>query len=309
MNILVTGGAGYVGCVMIPMLLEKGYKVRVLDNLMHGGRGLLPLFSDKNFEFIKGDIRDKDKLSDCLKGVDAIIHLAAVVGYPACKKNPQLAEDINYHGTVLLERARDRNVPIIFASTGSNYGTVVGEICREETPLRPLTIYGRTKTDAENHLMHSKNTVCLRFATAFGVSNRLRLDLLINDFVYQAKKVRNLIIYERTYRRTFIHVRDMGRAFIFTLENFGKMNEDAFNVGTEKMNLSKEDVARIIEKKIDFYLHFADVGKDEDERNYEVCYEKIRALGYSTTISVDEGVDELIRVMDVIDIKNEFSNV
>ncbi|MDQ7825275.1 MAG: NAD(P)-dependent oxidoreductase [Candidatus Eremiobacteraeota bacterium] len=309
MKILVTGGAGYVGCALIPLLLEKGHSVRVLDSLIHGGRGLLPLFSHRKFEFLRGDIRDREKLKESLGGIDIIIHLAAIVGYPACKKSPQLAEDINFHGTVLLERTRDHRVPIIFASTGSNYGAIIGEICKEETLLSPLTIYGKTKTDAENHLMHSKNTICMRFATAFGISNRLRLDLLINDFVYQAKKIRNLIIYEKSFRRTFIHVRDMARAFMFAVDHYEKVKDDVYNVGSEKMNLSKEEVAMLIRKKIDFYLHFADVGKDEDQRNYEVCYDKISTAGYTTTISVEEGIDELIKAMDVIDISNEFSNV
>lgn len=309
MKILVTGGAGYVGSVLIPRLLNAGHHVRVLDNLMYGGASLLPHFSYPNFEFIKGNILDEPKVRQAVKGVDAIIHLAAIVGYPACKKNEQLAHDVNFIGTKIVEKNRDRGQLMLYASTGSNYGAVVGQICTETTPLNPLTIYGRTKTQAEQHLLDSPNTICYRYATAFGVSPRMRLDLLINDFVYQAVKVRNLIIYERTFKRTFIHVIDMARSFMFALDNADRMIGNVYNVGSENMNYSKEDIANLVRSKVDFYLHYADVGKDEDQRNYEVSYEKIHALGFQTTISVEQGVEELMRAYETIDIRNPLSNV
>ncbi|MDZ7266528.1 MAG: NAD(P)-dependent oxidoreductase [candidate division KSB1 bacterium] len=309
MKLLVTGGAGYVGSVLIPRLLTAGHRVRVLDNLMYGGASLLPFFSDPKFEFLKGNILDEARVREATRGVDAIIHLAAIVGYPACKKNEQLAHDVNYIGTKIVEKNRDRNQLLIYASTGSNYGAVVGQICTEETPLNPLTIYGTTKTQAERHLLASPNTICFRYATAFGVSPRMRLDLLINDFVYQAVKVRNLIVYERTFKRTFIHVIDMARSFMFALENADRMIGQVYNVGSEQMNYSKEQIAELVRRKVDFYLHYADVGKDEDQRNYEVSYAKINALGFYTTISVEEGVDELIRAYETIDLRNPLSNV
>ncbi len=309
MKLLVTGGAGYVGSVLIPRLLNAGHHVRVLDNLMYGGASLLPHFSDPKFEFIKGSILDEARVREATRGVDAIIHLAAIVGYPACKKNEQLAHDVNYIGTKIVEKNRDRNQLLIYASTGSNYGAVVGQVCTEETALNPLTIYGTTKTEAERHLLASPNTICYRYATAFGVSPRMRLDLLINDFVYQAVKVRNLIIYERTFKRTFIHVIDMARSFMFALENAGRMIGQVYNVGSEKMNYSKEQIADLVRRKVDFYLHYADVGRDEDQRNYEVSYAKIHSLGFYTTISVEDGVDELIRAYETIDLRNPLSNV
>ncbi len=309
MNILVTGGAGYVGSTLAPVLLERGYGVRVYDNLMFGGRGLLPCFRDKNFELVVGDTRDESGLKKALQDMDIVVHLAAIVGYPACKKNERLADEVNYGATVLLERLRPKDVPVIFASTGSNYGALIGDVCTEETPLNPLTVYGKTKTAAEEHLVKMGNVVCHRFATAFGVSNRMRLDLLINDFVYQAVKNKNLIIYERSFKRTFIHVGDMARAFLFTVENIDKMRDNVYNVGSDTMNWSKEQVARKISEKVEFYLHFAEVGTDEDKRNYEVSYEKISALGYKTMITVEEGIDELVQAVKVIEIKNEFSNV
>jgi nucleoside-diphosphate-sugar epimerase len=309
MNILVTGGAGYVGTTLVPVLLQAGHKVRVYDSLMFGGKGLLPCFRNRDFELVVGDTRNEPDLAKALEGIDIVIHLAAIVGYPACKKHERLANEVNYEATVLLEKTRGKDVPVIFASTGSNYGALIGDLCTEETPLNPLTVYGQTKTAAEEHLMKMGNVVCYRFATAFGVSGRMRLDLLINDFVYQAVKNRNLIIYEKSFKRTFIHVADMAAAFLFAVDNMDRMRDNVFNVGSEDMNWSKEEVARKIRDKVEFYLHFAEVGTDEDKRNYEVSYEKISSFGYRTAIAIDDGIDELIRAVKVLEIKNEFSNV
>jgi nucleoside-diphosphate-sugar epimerase len=309
MKILVTGGAGYVGSVLVPKLLEQGHGVRVIDNLTFGGRGILPNFLNPDFEFVKGDVRDEGAMAEALKGVDVVIHLAAIVGAPACKKHPREAEEINFGSTQVLDRLRSPEQAIFYASTGSNYGAVVGELCTEDTPLRPLTLYGKTKTDAEKLLLESGNSICFRYATAFGVSPRMRLDLLPNDFCYQAKVNRNLIIYEKSYKRTFIHVVDMARSFLFALENYDRMKGQAYNVGDESMNFSKEDIARKVKEKVDYYLHFAEIGTDEDQRNYEVSYEKVRELGYRTTIGIDAGLDELLRCMDAIEIRSEFGNI
>jgi len=309
MRILVTGGSGYVGSVLVPHLLSQGHKVRVFDSLMYGGRGLLPCFAYSGFDFVKGSVLDEPKLKGALKDTDAVIHLAAIVGDPACKRDPRLAQETNLEGTRLLERLRSKDQPILFASTGSNYGAVVGSICTEETPLNPLSEYGVTKTAAERLLLDAGNVVCYRFATAFGVSSRMRFDLLVNDFVYQAKINKDLIIYERSFKRTFIHVRDMARAFAFALDNCAAMRDDVYNVGSEEMNYNKEDVALLIKKKVDYYLHFAEIGKDEDQRNYEVSYAKIRGKGFKTEIDMETGVDELIQAADMLVLRNEFSNV
>lgn len=309
LKVLVTGGAGYVGCTLISLLLEEGYSVIVYDNLMYGGRGLLPFFANPKFEFVKGDVRDKEQLREVVKRADCIIHLAAIVGYPACKKDPRLAEEVNVGGTCNLLAVRSPSQPILFASTGSNYGAYTGDLCTEDTPLNPVSLYGISKTRAERAVLDAGQSVSFRFATAFGVSSRLRLDLLINDFVYRALKERSLILYEWHFKRTFIHVRDMANTFLFALKNFERMGQDVFNVGSEKMNFSKEEIARKIQKIIPFYLHFAEVGKDEDQRNYEVSYEKIRRLGLNTTIDVEQGIQELISAFSVIDVRSEFSNV
>lgn len=309
MKILVTGGAGYVGSVLVPLLLARNDQVRVLDNLMYGGRGLLPCFASRNLEFIKGDVRDEAVYARALEGVEVIINLAAIVGYPACKKDARQAEEINVGGVRNLVRLRKKDQLILQASTGSNYGAVLGDLCTEETPLSPLTVYGRTKTEAEQVLRSAGNVILYRFATAFGVSNRMRLDLLINDFVHQAVKIRNLVVYEKTFKRTFLNVRDLASSFLFAIEHRKRMLDQVYNVGHESMNASKEEIAHKIREKFDFYLHFAEVGEDEDKRNYEVSYDKIRRLGYAPQVSLDEGIDELIRAMAVVEIRNEFSNV
>jgi len=307
-SILVTGGAGCIGSVLVPMLLGSGYKVKVLDNLMYGGMGLLTNFSSPNFEMIIGDVRDHKTVKTALQDIDAIIHLAAIVGYPACDKYPHEAQEVNYKATSKLSELRNKNQLLIFASTGSNYGHVKSGMCTEETPLAPLTNYGKTKTKAEEAIAFSPNVIIYRFATAFGLSPRLRLDLLINDLTYQALKTKHLVVYEKDYRRTFIHVRDMAKSLIFALENSSKMIGQIYNVGDESMNIKKEDVVKILLKKLEFILNFTDSGKDADQRNYEVDYSKIKRLGFKTNVSIEAGILEMIKAFKVVSIKNPYSN-
>jgi nucleoside-diphosphate-sugar epimerase len=308
MKLLVTGGAGYIGCVLVPLLLEEGYQVRVLDNLMYGGTGLLPNFRNPNFEFLAGDIRDERTTVDAVKGCDAIIHLAAIVGFPACRKYPDLAQTVNVDGTKVVAEAAGRERLVLFGSTGSNYGALVDELCTEETPLNPVSLYGKTKTAAERHLLEDCNTIAYRFATGLGVSPRMRLDLLVNDFVSTALRMRYLVIYEAHFMRTFIHVYDIARAFLFGLENASRMQGQVFNVGSEEMNYSKAQVCEMIRRRVDYYLHCADVGVDADKRNYVVSYQKIRSYGYNTTISLEQGIDELVRAVQVLNSNTPYSN-
>ena len=309
MRILVTGGAGYVGSTLVPMLLELGHRVRVLDNLKFGGHGLLPCCQNRFFELHKGDVCDPAAVKAAVDGVDAIVHLAAIVGYPACKKEPQLAQAVNVEGTRNLLAARPRDARFMFASTGSIYGSIPDYVCKEDTPRAPITLYGETKGAAEQMVLEAGNSVAYRFATAFGVSNRMRLDLMPNDFTYQAVKNRNLIVYEGGFKRTFVHVRDMARSFIFALERWNEVKDEVYNVGHETMNFTKEDVARKILEHVDFYLHFAEVGSDADQRNYEVSYEKIRKKGFETTVDLDRGIAELVRAAQLIEFQNPFANV
>ena len=308
MKVLVTGGAGYVGTTLVPQLLAKGYEVTIFDNLMFGGDYIMPFFRNQKFSFVKGDVRDLSTLKKEIKNADIIIHLAAIVGYPACRKDPELAEAVNIKGTKNLIKATSNEQLILFGSTGSNYGTVE-EICTEETPLNPLSLYGQTKTLAEKMLLEERTTIAWRFATAFGVSARLRLDLLINDFTYKAITQGYIVIYEKHFMRTFIHVHDMGRAFLFGIEHQDMMKNNVFNVGSEKMNYSKKQICEMIKERTGVYIHYADIDKDADKRNYIVSYDKINQLGYTTTISVEDGIDELIRALQAIEYKTPYTNM
>ena len=309
MRILVTGGAGYVGSTLVPMLLEQGHRVRVYDMLKFGGHGLLPCCQNRFFELMKGDVTDREGMKKALDGVDAVVHLAAIVGYPACKKEPQLATATNVDGTRTLLDLRRPDQKVIYASTGSIYGSIPDYVCNENTPTAPITLYGETKAAAEKLVLDAGNSVAYRYATAFGVSNRMRLDLMPNDFTYQAVKNRNLIVYEGGFKRTFVHVRDMARSIMFALDKWDSMKDDVYNVGHESMNFTKEEIARQVLKHVNYYLHFAEVGTDADKRNYEVSYEKIRAKGFETTIDLDRGIAELARACNLIEFQNPFANV
>lgn len=309
MKVLVTGGAGYVGCILTPMLLHEGHAVRVLDNLTYGGAGLAGCARHSKFEFIKGDVRDRETVCEAAKGCDAIVHLAAIVGFPACRKNPELAHSVNFLGSVEIGRTIGRSKPIVFASTGSNYGAVEDGVCTEETPLNPLSLYGRTKVRAEEYLREWCDVVTYRFATAFGVSPRMRLDLLINDFVNQAVTQHYLVVYERHFMRTFIHVVDMARSIIFALSNLDTMVGNVYNIGSPVLNRSKQQICEAIQKEVDYYLHYADVGEDADKRNYVVSYDKLGSTGFRTTITIEEGIAELVRGLPLFCMRNPYSNV
>lgn len=303
-KILVTGGAGYVGSVLVPELLKK-YEVRVLDNLTYGYYGILPHLGNPNFEFIMGDIRNTEDIKRSLKGIDFIIHLAAIVGYPACKAKPDLAYDVNYIGTRNLVELC--SVPIIFASSGSNYGKV-NDVCCEETSLNPLTEYGITKAKGEKVIMTHTDFIIYRFSTGFGLSLRPRLDLLVNDFLIRAMKDKELVVFEKDYWRAFIHVRDMALSFIFAIKNFAKMNGKIYNVGSEELCLRKEDVALKIKNYVDYYLKFAEFEADPDQRNYRPSFQKIRSLGFEVKYDLDYGIQEMMKAFEFIERKEIYYN-
>ncbi len=306
--VVVTGGAGYVGSVLVRWLLAEGYRVRVLDNLMFGGDGLLPLFMYPGFSFQEIDVRDRKALKPWLSDAHALVHLAGLVGYPLCKKLPDMARRVNLDGTRNVLELCPPEARFIYASTGSNYGEVQG-ICTEDTPLNPLSLYGELKTMAEEICMNRPNTISFRFATAFGISPRLRLDLMINDFAYQALMNRYLLVYEKHFRRTFIHVQDMARAVVHTFRCWDRMKDRIFNVGHESMNFTKEDITSFLKDRLEFLLYFAEIGRDEDRRDYEVSYDRIRAVGFSTSIDIHMGLNELIGGLRLIRIQKPYSNV
>lgn len=309
-KVLITGGAGYIGTSLIPLLLKKGYEVTVYDSLMfNNGDNLLPFIPDPNFTFIKGDIRDQNKIKQFVIESDTVIHLAAYVGYGICRERGEAeSHEVNTLATKSIVNMLSNDQYILFGSTGSNYGEVLG-VCTEETPLNPLSIYGRTKTDAELIVMSRSNSIAYRFATAFGVSSRLRLDLLVNDLTYKALTQKYAVIYESHFLRTFIHVRDIANSFLFAIENKQQMKNNVYNVGSNSMNFSKKEVCELIKSSLpDVLFHYANIGEDADKRNYKVSYEKINKLGFETTISIQQGIEELIKAFSLISIKSQYHN-
>jgi nucleoside-diphosphate-sugar epimerase len=290
------------------LLLEHGYQVTMLDNFMYGAEPILGFSRHENLRLIKGDVRDNEVVRHLVPKHDWVLHLAAIVGYPACAADPIRATTTNVDGTLNIVRAMSKSQRMIFASTGSTYGKVDG-IATEETPIEPLTLYGQTKRDCETIIRDADlSHVSLRFATVFGSSPRLRLDLLINDFVYQALRNKQIVLFEGHFRRTFLHSSDAAAVYLFTMANFERMNRQVFNVGDASMNFTKKQVAQLISKHLRYYLHEAEVGNDPDQRDYEVDYSRLLALGFRAKVTLEEGIRELIKVISVLSVQNSLRN-
>lgn len=310
-HVLITGGAGYIGSTLAEHLLDNGYQVTVLDNLSYKQLSLLHLFKRKNFTFIKGDVRNKELLQKFVTEADVIIPLAAIVGMPACKANPDLAVDVNYKQVVnILEVLRD-NQKLILPNTNSQYGSS-DTIITEESPFRPLSLYAETKCEAENAMLSNGNGVSLRLATVFGVSPRMRQDLLVNDFVYKSVVDGYLVMFEAHFKRNYIHVVDIARTFLFVIENYEKCKGQAFNVGLSSANCSKLELAETIKKYIpDLVIKQDEFKQDFDKRNYIVSNEKLEKLGWKPIMSLDDGIKELITAYQMVVTNNNrnFTNL
>ena len=309
-KVLVTGGAGYLGSILVPALLNEGYRVTVLDSLIYNQHSLLECCANPDFDFIKGDLCDKDLMTALIPGFDIIIPLAAIVGAPACKINPSLTRLVNYDAQLMIIRKLSPDQKVIFPTTNSGYG--IGEkdkFCTEGSPLRPITEYGKAKVEVERAFLNNGNAVTFRLATVFGMSPRMRMDLLVNDFTYQAFKNRFIVLFEEHFRRNYIHIRDVARAFIFGIDNYDRMKGEPFNVGLSSANLTKKELCEKIKEYVpDLYIHSAPVGEDPDKRDYIVSNEKIESLGWKPDYSLDEGIKELLKGYKILK-PNQFANV
>ena len=310
MKILVTGGAGYLGSVMVPRLLAEGHEVVVLDNFMYGQTPLLDVCHNSKFTIVRGDARDKKLVEKLMKDCGAIFPLACLTGAPLCAKDPVGAQTILVDAVKLIVDLSSKEQRIIFPTTNSGYGIgEKGKFCTEETPLRPISIYGRLKCDAEKAVLDSGHGITLRLATAFGASPRMRLDLLVNDFVYRAVYDRFVILFEAHFKRNFIHTRDVAKAFIHGLNHFEKMKNEAYNVGLSDANLSKMELCEEIKKYVpDFYFVEAAVGEDPDKRDYIVSNEKIEKTGFKPDMSLSSGIAELVKTYQILK-RNQYANV
>lgn len=295
-NIFVTGGAGYIGSILAEHLLDAGHAVTVLDSLMYGRAGLEHLMANPSFHFVLGDARDERLVRELIASADVIIPLAAIVGMPACERDPALAESVNLGAIRLLNRLRGPSQFVVYPNTNSGYGTKSGEtFCTEDTPLEPISLYGRLKVEAERELLASPNAIALRLATVFGSSPRMRLDLLVNDFVYRAVTDGYLVIFEKDFKRNFIHIRDVADCFVHCIANAEPMAGRTYNAGLDDANLSKEELALKIKEYVpNLYIHFAPIGSDPDKRDYIVSNARLREAGFAAKRSLDEGIRELI---------------
>lgn len=296
-RVLVTGGAGYLGSVLCEHLLNSGFRVTVVDNLMYGQHSLFGFCSNQNFDFHWGDVRDENLMKGLVNNADVIIPLAALVGAPACERDPWLSKSVGMDAVFMVERLRAPAQLIIYPTTNSGYGTKSGEVyCTEDTPLEPISIYGKEKVEVEGHLLNSPNTITLRLATVFGMSPRMRMDLLVNSFVYSAFRDGYIVIFEKDFKRNYVHVRDVADCFIHCIENAHKMVGRPYNVGLDEANLSKEELALKIKAQVPkFYIHFAKIGEDPDKRNYIVSNQRLREAGFEAKRTLDSGIRELLK--------------
>jgi nucleoside-diphosphate-sugar epimerase len=309
-NVLVTGGAGYIGSILVPELLKLGHRVTVIDSFMFNQPSLLDCCHYDTLTVVRGDARNRDLVKKHAEQADVLIPLACLVGAPLCDQKPAEAQAINADAVKMLVDLSREGQRILYPNTNSGYGVgKEGEFCTEASPLNPISIYGRTKVEAEKYVLASGRGLTFRLATVFGVSPRMRIDLLVNDFTYRAVNDRFVILFEAHFKRNYIHVRDVSRAFIHAMDHFDAMKGQAYNVGLSEANLSKMELCLEIKKQLPaFTIMESAIGKDPDQRNYIVSNEKIERTGYKPGVTLQQGIAELIRAYQIVK-RNQFANV
>ena len=309
-KILVTGGAGYIGSILVPELLEKGYAVTVIDNFMYRQPSLASVISNPNLNLVYADVRDYGTVKKYISKADVVIPLAAIVGAPACAKDPLAASSINKDATIWLFNQLSNAQQVIMPTTNSAYGS--GEnnnYCDENSPLRPLSLYAKDKVLVEQELMQNARATSLRLATVFGISPRMRLDLLVNNFVHRALTDKFIVLFEGQFKRNYVHVRDVSRAFCFAIEHPEKMQGEIFNFGLSEANISKQELCEAIKMQLpEFIFLDAPFAKDPDQRNYVVSNEKIERTGMKASLNLSTGIAELIKGLRMFG-NNPFSNL
>jgi nucleoside-diphosphate-sugar epimerase len=296
-KILVTGGAGYIGSVLVPLLLRQNYNITVIDNFMYKQPSLASEISNKKFSLIYGDVRDKELMSKYISSADIIIPLAAIVGAPACLKDPQMASAVNKDSMIWMFDQISSSQQILMPTTNSAYGSGdENNYCDEESKLNPLSLYAKDKVSVEKYLMEKENATSFRLATVFGISPRMRLDLLVNNFVHRALTDRFVILFEGHFKRNYVHVKDVADMFLFGVQNVDKVKGEIFNFGLSEANISKQQLCERIKNQLpDFTFQDAPLAKDPDQRNYVVSNKKIEAIGMKAKVTLDDGISELIK--------------
>jgi nucleoside-diphosphate-sugar epimerase len=296
-SVLVTGGAGYLGSILTPELLAAGHRVTVLDNFMYSQNSLAHLCANPDFDVANGDARAPDTLSPLVSKADVVIPLAALVGAPLCNRDPIAATTTNRDAIATLCKMLSPSQRVVMPTTNSGYGIgEPGKFCTEETPLRPVSLYGRDKVAAEQIVLGRENAISLRLATVFGMSPRMRIDLLVNDFVHRAVTDRFVVLFEAHFKRNYLHIRDVARAFLHAIDDFDRMRGRAYNVGLSDANLSKTELCERIKAQVAEFVYLeAPIGGDPDKRDYIVSNARIEATGYRTKYSLDDGIRELIK--------------
>ena len=298
-RVLITGGSGYLGSILTEMLVDRGFDVTVVDNLSYSQNTLFNLFSSKSLKFVFGDITNEKFMQKLLSegNYDYIFPLAAVVGFPVSEQKPEITWMINHGATLTILKHRKKGSRVVFPTTNSGYGITSGEAeCTEDSPLNPISTYGKSKVEAEKAVMAAGDSVCFRLATLFGFSPRMRTDLLVNDFVYKAVSEKSIILFERKFKRNFLHVRDAARGFLWAMGNWEKMKGNTYNLGHPDYNISKDELCQLIKKRVPaLNIFYAEIGSDPDKRNYVVSNARVLATGFAFNHSLEAGIDELVR--------------